>query len=209
VSNTSSPKTSDENLGKVIDKMPAPLKKASDPVTTMLATADKAAIASPPPKPPTPPKTTPVVRDYSDDKPNRAIEDYRSPRDGKVFPGRHGARISQRDTGVNRYAVLIARPGGCTEAEGRHVNPRGYEYSASFAGYVASQTGMTVVTKDGRYQVGCAAGPLPDEASRKAFYDALGGDKYLQQTVNYIRGNAKYDYSGFKLSQPAPALVAA
>jgi hypothetical protein len=154
------------------------------------------------------PEATVRVKDYSSDKPNRPVEEYRSPRDGKFWVGSGAKQVSARDSGINRFAILIARPGGCTEIEGRHVNPRGFEYSGSFAGYVADNTGMTVVVADGRYQVGekDPSGVIrPNENARKGFFDALGGQAYLDRVVDFIRSNAKYDYSGFTLSGPAPA----
>ena len=175
-----------------------------------LAIADAAA-KDPGAKPETKPENKVKVKDYSSDKPNRPIEEYRNPRDGKFWLGGGAKVVSARDSGINRFAILIARPGGCTEAEGRHVNPRGFEYSGSFAGYVADNTGMTVVVNDGRYQVGEKDGTgvvRPSEAARKGFFDALGGQPYLDRVVEFIRGNTKYDYSGFTLSNPAPATPA-
>lgn len=149
-----------------------------------------------------------VVRDFSTDKPNKPIEEYKAPRDGKAFVGNGTKVINKRDSGINRFAALIARPGGCTEAEGRHVNPRGFEYSGGFAGYVAENTGMTVLVKDGRYQVGKTVGGVVtlDETTRGMYFAALGDEAYLDTVVEMIRSNAKYDYSGFTLSK-VPAAV--
>lgn len=198
---TSSPKINMSDAAKALDKLvpSKPKAKADTGENAALAIADKAAKDSSA-------KSEPKVRvkDFSSDKPNRPIEDYRTPKDGKFWLGAGAKQVSARDSGINRFAILIARPGGCTEGEGRHVNPRGYEYSGSFAGYVADNTGMTVCVADGRYQVGekdTSGVVRPSEEARKSFFDALGGQGYLDRVVEYIRGNTKYDYSGFTLSE--------
>lgn len=192
---TPTPGDRDKALAAAVEKVASKAHKAD------LAVAEKAAKDT---------EKEVKVRDFSTDKPNRDIGEYRMPKDGKFWLGSGAKGVTQRDSGINRFAILIARPGGCTEAEGRHVNPRGYEYSGGFAGYVASNIGMTVVVKDGRYQVGSRKGSTVevDETLRSNFFNALGGEKYLEQTVNFIRGNAKYDYSGFTLSEPPKRALA-
>lgn len=185
-------------LDKLVPSKPKAASSGDSGEKTALAIADKAASDSK-----AKPESKVKVKDFSSDKPNRPIEEYRSPKDGKFWLGAGAKQVSARDSGINRFAILIARPGGCTEAEGRHVNPRGYEYSGSFAGYVADNTGMTVCVADGRYQVGekdTSGVVRPSEEARKSFFDALGGQGYLDRVVEYIRGNTKYDYSGFTLS---------
>jgi hypothetical protein len=192
---------------KLADAIPGIAKPTADYQDPAPASTPKLAEA---PKKAKSPKA-PVVKDHSGDTPNKPIESYRNPREGALYIGSGGKMITRRDSGVNRFAILIARPGGCTEAEGRHVNPRGYEYSGSFAGYVASNTGVSIIVKDGRYQVAgrvAGGGYALDEEVREGVFEALGGDTYLEQTVNFIRSNPKYDYSGFTLSKGA-ALVAA
>lgn len=199
--------TPDFDLASAFDEIIPDKKKVEASASTSevekaaIKQADDAAAATKA-KAPAKAKKAPVVRDFSTDKPNRPAEEYRAPKEGRSFVG--GSKsITKRDSGINRFAVLIARPGGCTEVEGRHVNPRGFEYSGGFGSYVAQNTGMTILVKDGRYQVASknSSGEIVvDEESRKAYFDALGGQPYLDQVVNSIRGNLKYDYSGFELS---------
>lgn len=186
---------------------PKPDKAQAEAEEALYAQADKAAEAAE--KAPKAESKKVVVRDYSDDKPNQPIESYKMPAEGRVYHGAPGKTISRRDSGVNRFAILVARPGGASESDMRHVNPRGFEYSTGCRQYVADHTGMTVVVRNERYQVGAknkAGEIVPDETTRQTFYEALGGDEYLQRTVDFIRSNPKYpEYAEFELSKPLVA----
>lgn len=145
-----------------------------------------------------------AVRDFSTDKPNREIASYKTVRDGTVYRGNKGKLISRRDSGVNRFAILIAREDGASEADLRHVNPRGYEYSGGGAGYVSQNTPMDILVKDGRYhaaEIDSTGAASLNEATRKVYFEAFGGQEYLDRTVQFIRANTKYpEYATFKLS---------
>lgn len=122
----------------------------------------------------------------------------REPSNGKIYMGTPGKTLKMRDVGVNRHLIIIARPGGCTEAEGRCVNPKGPDASAGFGPYIASLTGVSLIVKDGRYQVALNDhGTLvADEDERLRVWNILGGQDYLDQTVTFIQRI----YPDFKLS---------
>lgn len=209
--------TPDEMIGKLLDGDSLAKSKASSDLAqseveaAIYEQADKAAEDSTKPpgakSSPKPAKKS-VVRDFSADKPNKPIESYKMARDGASYRA-GGKTITRRESGVNRFAILIARPGGANEADLRHVNPRGYEYSGGGAGYVAQNTPINIVVKGGRYMVAKddVAGLVPDETERAMMFEALGGEDFLNRTVEYIRGNTKYpSYSGFELSAPLVAV---
>ena len=164
--------------------------------------ADKAAVAAPPPKPaPTPTPAPAPVPAPTSDKPNKAVDAYRMAPEGKTYKGNKSKHPTARESGVNRFAVLIAHKGGCVESDLRHVNPRGFEYSGGGAGYVAQNVGFNIVVKDGRYQVADSTFAL-DDVQRETIYQLLGGDDFYERTVDFIRNNKRHtDYATFEPSK--------
>lgn len=177
-------------------------RKASSPVST---TIDSTIVKDFPPYPDPAPKAKSGIRPVEEllddlktpvtDAAKAAVKAVAEPKkargatNGKSYFGAAGKNLSRRDNGLNRHLMIIARTGGATEAEGRAVNPKGPEASAGFGPYIAANTGVSLVVKDGRYQVAAnVSGALvPDEDERLRVWNTLGGQEYLDQTVEFIR----------------------